>query len=44
MGVIDNLSICPMWFNAFEELKTKLGWLSHDRTWRRLLDELDDAG
>jgi hypothetical protein len=27
MGVIDNVAICPIAFNAFEELKTKLGWL-----------------
>jgi hypothetical protein len=26
MGVIDNVAICPIAFNAFEELKTKLGW------------------
>jgi hypothetical protein len=25
--VIDNVAICPIAFNAFEELKTKLGWL-----------------
>jgi hypothetical protein len=27
MGVIDNLAICPIAFNAYEELKTKLAWL-----------------
>ncbi len=27
MGVIDNVAICPIAFNAFEELKTKLGRL-----------------
>ncbi len=26
MGVIDNVAICPIAFNALEELKTKLGW------------------
>lgn len=26
MGVIDNVAICPIAFNAFEELKTKLAW------------------
>lgn len=26
MGVIENVAICPIAFNAFEELKTKLGW------------------
>ena len=26
MGVIANVAICPIAFNAFEELKAKLGW------------------
>lgn len=26
MGVIGNLSVCPIAFNAFEELKLKLRW------------------
>jgi len=26
MGVIENVAICPIAYNAFEELKTKLGW------------------
>jgi Fe-S-cluster containining protein len=26
IGVINNLAICPIAFNAFEELKTKLAW------------------
>ena len=26
MGVIDNVAICPIAFNAYEELKTKLRW------------------
>ena len=26
MGVIDNVATCPIAFNAFEELKAKLGW------------------
>ena len=26
MGVVDNVAICPIAFNAYEELKTKLGW------------------
>jgi Fe-S-cluster containining protein len=26
MGVIGNLAICPIAFNAFEELKGKIGW------------------
>jgi Fe-S-cluster containining protein len=31
MGVIDNVAICPIAFNAFEELKTRLGWLPDRR-------------
>ncbi len=26
MRVIANVAICPLAFNAFEELKAKLGW------------------
>jgi hypothetical protein len=26
MGVIENVAICPIAFNAFEELKAKLEW------------------
>jgi Fe-S-cluster containining protein len=26
IGVIDNVAFCPIAFNAFEELKTKLAW------------------
>ena len=26
MGVIDNVAVCPIAFNAYEELKTKLRW------------------
>jgi uncharacterized protein len=26
IGVINNVAICPIAFNAFEELKAKLGW------------------
>jgi len=35
MGVIDNVAVCPIAFNAFEELKTKLGWLQSRRNRRR---------
>jgi Fe-S-cluster containining protein len=26
IGVIDNVAVCPIAFNAFEELKAKLAW------------------
>jgi len=26
IGVIENVAICPIAFNAFEDLKAKLGW------------------
>lgn len=34
MGVIGNLSICPIAFNAYEELKVKLAWPQYGSTWR----------
>jgi uncharacterized protein len=35
MGVIDNVAICPIAFNAYEELKTKLTWPKDRRDLRR---------
>jgi Fe-S-cluster containining protein len=35
MGVIDNVAICPIAFNAFEELKGKLGWAQGRRNRKR---------
>jgi len=35
MGVIENVAVCPIAFNAFEELKTKLGWSRNLRKRRR---------
>jgi uncharacterized protein len=35
MGVIGNLSICPIAYNAFEELKAKLAWPGRAGNWRR---------
>jgi uncharacterized protein len=34
MGVIENVAICPIAFNAFEELKTKLRWSAGGRNRR----------
>jgi len=34
MGVIDNVAICPIAFNAFEELKAELGW-QRASSWHR---------
>ena len=31
IGVIENVAICPIAFNAFEELKEKLAWPRHAR-------------
>lgn len=31
MGVIANVKVCPIAFNTFEELKTKLGWSGNRR-------------
>jgi uncharacterized protein len=35
MGVIGNLSICPIAFNAFEELKSELAWPGRPSNWQR---------
>jgi uncharacterized protein len=35
MGVIGNLSICPIAFNTFEELKAELAWPGRASNWRR---------
>ena len=35
MGVIENVAICPIAFNAFEELKAKLHWSRGPRPRRR---------
>jgi len=35
IGVIENVAICPIAFNAFEDLKTKLGWTRRRVSWRR---------
>jgi len=34
MGVIENVAICPIAFNAYEELKTKLAWRKGQRDLR----------
>jgi len=41
MGVIDNVAVCPIAFNAFEELKTKLGWSRNPGQWRRQIVKTD---
>jgi len=35
MGAIDNVTICPIAFNGYEELKTKLAWPKGRRDLRR---------
>ncbi len=40
MGVIDNLSICPIAFNAFEELKVKVQWPKNRPSWSKRLREM----
>jgi Fe-S-cluster containining protein len=36
IGVIENVAICPIAFNAFEDLKAKLGWTRRGGTQRRM--------
>jgi Fe-S-cluster containining protein len=34
-GVLDNISICPIAFNAFEELKAKVRWSKYRARWSK---------
>jgi len=39
-GVLDSISICPIAFNAFEELKVKVKWSTHRAGWLKQMREL----
>jgi Fe-S-cluster containining protein len=41
-GVLDNIRICPIAFNAFEELKAKLKWSKHRAKWSEQILEMED--
>ncbi len=42
-GVLDSIAICPIAFNAFEELKAKLNWSKHRERWSKRM-QLIEAG
>src|SRR6267143_4657998 len=43
-GVLDNISICPIAFNAFEELKAKVKWSKYRSRWSKRMREITMEG
>jgi Fe-S-cluster containining protein len=43
-GVLDNISICPIAFNAFEELKAKVNWPKYRARWSKRRREIKAQG
>jgi uncharacterized protein len=43
-GVLDNISICPIAFNAFEELKAKVKWSKYRSRWSKRMREIETEG
>jgi Fe-S-cluster containining protein len=43
-GVLDNIGVCPIAFNAFEELKVKVEWPKHKGRWSRRMREFEWGG
>jgi len=39
-GVLDSIAICPIAFNAFEELKVKLKWSKYRARWSKRMREI----
>jgi Fe-S-cluster containining protein len=42
--VLDNIRICPMAFNAFEELKAKVQWSKYRARWTKRMREIEMEG
>jgi Fe-S-cluster containining protein len=40
-GVLDNIAICPIAFNAFEELKAKLKWAKYRERWSKRMRQIE---
>jgi uncharacterized protein len=40
-GVLDSIGVCPIAFNAFEELKAKVKWSKHRERWSKRMRELE---
>jgi Fe-S-cluster containining protein len=43
-GVLDNVGICPIAFNAFAELKAKVQWSKYRARWSRRMREIEMHG
>jgi len=43
-GVLDNISVCPIAFNAFEELKAKVKWSKDRARWSKRMREITMEG
>jgi Fe-S-cluster containining protein len=43
-GVLDSVGICPIAFNAFEELKTKVNWSKYRARWSKRMREIEAEG
>jgi Fe-S-cluster containining protein len=43
-GVLDNIRICPIAFNAFEELKAKVKWSKYRASWSKRMREMEMEG
>ena len=40
-GVLDNIAICPIALNAFEELKAKLKWAKYRERWSKRMRQIE---
>jgi len=43
-GVLENISICPIAFNIFEELKAKVKWSKYRSRWSKRMREIETEG
>src|SRR3984893_15233948 len=43
-GVLENIHICPIAFNAFEELKAKVKWSNYRTRWSKRMREIEAEG
>jgi len=43
-AVLDNIQVCPIAFNAFEELKTKVKWSESRASWSERMRKIEMEG
>jgi uncharacterized protein len=41
-GVLDSIGVCPIAFNAFEELKAKVKWAESRKRWSKRMREIEN--